>query len=89
MTSQEVAEVLKEFDIKLVVPPVITIPKQSITFQIKPVINEEQYDIHSLGYDENDDESDVVERMYIGSSIGYFDHSVLQKAADENRLRMI
>ncbi|CAF1536234.1 unnamed protein product [Rotaria socialis] len=33
------------------VSPVITVPKQSITFQIKSVINKEQHDIHSLGYE--------------------------------------
>jgi hypothetical protein len=85
MTSQEVAEVLKELDIQLVVPPVVTAPKQSVTFQMEPVINKE----HSPDYDEDDDETDDFEDVYTEPPIDYFDHPVVQEAADESRLRLI
>ncbi|CAF0891844.1 unnamed protein product [Rotaria sp. Silwood1] len=87
MTSQEVAEVLRELDIQLVVPPVTKVPKQSVTFQMEPVINE-QLDIQSPDYDEDEDETDDFEDVYTEPPIDYFDHPVVQEAADESRLRM-
>ncbi|CAF1672834.1 unnamed protein product, partial [Adineta steineri] len=91
MTSQEVAEVLRELDIQLVVPPVTTTapPKQqSVTFQMEPVmkpINE----IHSPDYDEDDDDDiDDFEDVYIEPPVDYFDHPVVQDA-DDSRLRLM
>ncbi len=88
MTSQEVAEVLKELDIQLVVPPITTAAKPSVTFQMEPVINRE-HEIHSPDYDEDEDEIDDFEDVYIEPPIDYFDHPVVQEAADESRLRMM
>jgi len=88
MTSQEVAEVLRDLDIQLVVPPVIIAPKQSVTFQMEPIINKEN-DICSPDYDEDEDESDDFQDVYIEPPIDYFDHPVVQEAADESRLRML
>ncbi len=86
MTSQEVAEVLKELDIQLVVPPA---PKQSVTFQMEPMINKED-EVHSPDYDdEDDDETDDFEDVYTEPPIDYFDHPVVQEAADDSRLRLI
>ncbi len=84
MTSQEVAEVLRELDIQVVVPPMSSAPKQSVAFQMEPV-NE----VHSPDYDEDDDESDDFEDVYIEPPIDYFDHPVVQEAADESRLRLM
>jgi len=84
MTSQEVAEVLRDLDIQLVVPPVTTTaPKQSVTFQMEPV------EVHSPDYDEDEDESDDFEDVYTEPPIDYFDHPVVQEAADDSRLRII
>jgi hypothetical protein len=88
MTSQEVAEVLKELDIQLVVPPVTTIPKQGVTFQMEPVIHKE-HEVQSPDYDEDDDETDDFEDVYTEPPIDYFDHPVVQEAADESRLRLM
>lgn len=88
MTSQEVAEVLRELDIQLVVPSVAKVPKQSVTFQREHVINEED-EIQSPDYDEDDDESDDLEDVYIEPPIDYFDHPAVQEAADDSRLRMM
>lgn len=88
MTSQEVAEVLKELDIQLVVPPVGNGAKQSVTFQMEPMMNKE-HDVHSPDYDEDEDESDEFEDVYTDPPIDYFDHPVVQEAADESRLRLM
>ncbi|UJR10460.1 hypothetical protein I4U23_014664 [Adineta vaga] len=90
MTSQEVAEVLRELDIQLVVPPVGTAPKQSVTFQMEPIIKGGT-EVHSPDYDENDDDDEIddFEDVYIEPPIDYFDHPVVQEAADESRLRLL
>ncbi|CAF3403020.1 unnamed protein product [Rotaria socialis] len=91
MTSQEVAEVLRELDIQLVVPSVTTEPKQNVAFQMEPVIDKKD-EIHSPDYDEDDDddedETDDFEDVYIEPPIDYFDHPVVQEATDESRLRV-
>jgi hypothetical protein len=86
MTSQEVAEVLKELDIQLVVPPVTMPAKHSVTFQMEPITNREQ-DINSPDEDDDDDELDDFEDVYIEPPIDYFDHPFVQDAHDESRLR--
>jgi hypothetical protein len=84
MTSQEVAEVLRELDIQLVVPPITTASKPSVTFQMEPA-----HDMHSPDYDQDDDdETDEFEDVYTEPPIDYFDHPVVQEAADESRLRL-
>jgi len=88
MTSQEVAEILKDLDIQLVVPIVPIVPKQSVTFQMEPIIHKED-EVHSPDYDEDEDETDDFEDVHIEPSIDYFDHPVVQEAADDSRLRMI
>jgi hypothetical protein len=88
MTSQEVAEVLRDLDIQLVVPPVTLAPKQSVTFQMEPIIHKDN-DVCSPDYDEDEEESNEFEDVYIEPPIDYFDHPVVQEAADESRLRMI
>ena len=87
MTSQEVAEVLKDLDIQLVVPPAAP-PKHSVAFQMEPVNNGEE-DMPSLDEDEDDDETDEFEDVYTEPPIDYFDHPFVQEAADESRLRLL
>lgn len=90
MTSQEVAEVLRELDIQLVVPGNIKEPKQSVAFQMEPVVNEED-ETYSPDYDnddDDDDETDDFEDVYTEPPVDYFDHPVVQDAADESRLRI-
>jgi len=84
MTSQEVAEVLKDLDIELVVPTSIIIPKDSVTFQMNSLITK-QNDLISQNEDEDSEEQDV----YNEPPIDYFDHPLVQEAADESRLRYI
>ena len=86
LTSQEVAEVLKELDIQLVVSPVTMPPKQSVTFQMEPATNNED-DLYSPDENEDEDETDEFEDVYIEPPIDYFDHPVVQDAADDSRLR--
>ena len=85
MTSQEVAEVLKDLDIQLVVPPAAP-PKQSVTFQMEPV-NTGEDEMPSADEDDEDEETDDFEDVYIEPPIDYFDHPFVQEAADESRLR--
>jgi len=84
MTSQEVAEVLKDLDIELIVPSSITVPKDSITFQIDSLITK-QKDLINQNEDEDSEEEDV----YNEPSIDYFDHPLVQESADESRLRFL
>ena len=86
MTSQEVAEILRELDIQLVVPPVTKTPKEFVTFQMEPAINEEN-EISNPDYDDDEDETDVFGDVYTEPPVDYFDHPVVQEAADESRLR--
>lgn len=93
MTSQEVADILKELDIQLVVPPANTNApvnnKQSVAFQMDPVPHPIQ-NITSLDDDDDDqDESDEFEDVYIEPPIDYFDHPYVQEAVDESRLRLL
>jgi len=86
MTSQEVAEVLKDLDIELVVPSSTTILKDSVTFQMESVLMKEQ----SLTYqNEEEDDDDDLQDVYNEPPIDYFDHPVVQEAADETRLRLV
>ena len=97
MTSQEVAEVLKDLDIQLVVPPVTAVaaagpPKHSVTFQMDPVVTRDHHmHVHDDrdDDDDDDDESDDFEDVYIEPPIDYFDHPLVQEAADESRLRLM
>ena len=93
MTSQEVAEVLRDLDIQLVVPPVTglsTVPaKQSVTFQMEPMMNKTD-DCHSSpDYDQDEDDSNDFGDVYSEPPIDYFDHPYVQEAADDSRLRLI
>ena len=86
MTSQEVAEVLKDLDIELVVPSNSNpIAKDSVVFQMEPSISAEKHFIDQEDLDEDDvsEEQDV----YNEPPIDYFDHPVVQDAADDSRLR--
>jgi hypothetical protein len=80
MTSQEVAEVLRDLDIEVVIPTSITIPKDSVTFQMESIITKE---------DDDDDDSEEQSDVYNEPPIDYFDHPVVQEAADDSRLRLI
>lgn len=91
MTSQEVAEVLKDLDIELVVPTSITIPKDGITYQTDSIITK-QKDLINLHEDEDNEEQDVYNEeqdVYNEPPIDYFDHPFVQESADESRLRLM
>ncbi|CAF1379835.1 unnamed protein product [Adineta ricciae] len=88
MTSQEVAEVLKDLDIELVVPTssssTSTFPKDSVTYQMESIINKEPHFIAPDEYDDNEEQD-----VYNEPPIDYFDHPVVQEAIDESRLRLL
>lgn len=85
MTSQEVAEVLKDLDIELVVPTSMTIPKDSLSYQTNSIITKQQKDLINQHEDEDNEEQDV----YKEPPIDYFDHPFVQESADESRLRLV
>jgi signal recognition particle subunit SEC65 len=89
MTSQEVAEVLRELDIEIVVPTSMSIPKGSVTVQMESVINKEQYLINQDEEEDDYEDQDDLEDVYSEPSIDYFDHPAVQDAADESRLRYL
>ena len=85
MTRQEVAEVLKDLDIELVVPSASSLqqPKDNSAYQLELGAAKER-DIHH--HDEDfTDEDDV----YKEPPIDYFDHPVVLDAIDESRIRYI
>ena len=88
MTSQEVAEVLKDLDIELVVPTssssTSTFPKDSVTYQMESIINKEPHFIAPDEYDDSEEQD-----VYNEPPIDYFDHPVVQEAIDESRLRLL
>jgi len=81
MTSQEVAEVLRDLDIELVVPTSTTIPKDSITYQMDSLIIKQKDSIN-----QNEDDDSEEQDVYNEPPIDYFDHPFVQEAADESRL---
>lgn len=85
MTRQEVAEVLKDLDIELVVPSAssLQLPKDSVAYQMESVATHDRDAIH-----QDEDFSDE-EDVYNEPPIDYFDHPVVQEAIDESRIRYI
>ena len=94
MNSQEVAEVLRDMDIELVVPSSTTTTstelKDSVTFQMEPTTNRgQQLPHHHHGHDDDEDD-DELQDVYHEPPIDYFDHPFVQDAmADESRLRYL
>ena len=87
MTSQEVAEVLKDLDIEVVVPSTNNATaKDSVVFEMEPSMNTGHHAIDEVDDQEDDDFSDEQD-VYNEPPIDYFDHPVVQDAADESRLR--
>ncbi|CAF1323989.1 unnamed protein product [Adineta steineri] len=82
MSSQEVAEVLKDLDIELVVPTSTLMPKDSVTYQMESLLDNDQQYINQDEYDDNEEQD-----VYNEPPIDYFDHPVVQDAMDESRLR--
>ena len=91
MNSQEVAEILKEMDIELVVPlttssTATTTLKDSVTFQMDPMMKPEETTFDDEDDDDADD--DDGQDVYNEPPIDYFDHPCVQEA-DESRLRYL
>ena len=90
MTSQEVAEILKDLDIEIVIPTSITIPKENITSQMESIIITKQNDLINPNINDDGDDDDSEEQdVYNEPSIDYFDHPFVQESADESRLRYL
>ncbi len=82
MTSQEVAEVLRDLDIELVVPSSTSIPKDNVTFEMESFSTKEK---NLINQDYDDDDSEEQDDVYNEPPIDYFDHPVVQEAADDSR----
>jgi hypothetical protein len=83
MTSQEVAEVLRDLDIELVVPSSTRLPKDSVTCQMESSLTKDKNLINQD--DDDSEEQDDLQDVYNEPPIDYFDHPVVQEAADVSR----
>ena len=97
MTSQEVAEILKEMDIEVVIPSSSSTDstlKNSIQFQMEPPVTSrvDRLDLNPNNHDDDDDDDDDGDDddgnrdVYNEPPIDYFDHPLVQEA-DESRIR--